>query len=63
HVRIQWTGLEAAEVDLYRDGSLVVTTANDGAFVDSVPPDGGTRVYRVCDSGTDRCTPEAVLEP
>ncbi|MGK7312755.1 MAG: endonuclease/exonuclease/phosphatase family protein [Candidatus Longimicrobiales bacterium M2_2A_002] len=63
HVRLRWAGLEATEVDIYRDGELVVTGANDGAFLDSVPPGGSALAYRVCERGTDRCTPEAVLEP
>jgi PKD repeat protein/type II secretory pathway pseudopilin PulG len=51
---LTWTGAIGANVDVYRDGVLVVTTANDGAYSDSVPK--GTFVYQVCQQGTLVCS-------
>jgi PKD repeat protein/type II secretory pathway pseudopilin PulG len=51
---LAWTGAIGANVDVYRGGVLVVTTANDGAYSDSVPK--GTFVYQVCQQGTLVCS-------
>ena len=49
-VRLTWTGASTATVDVYRNGTLIVTTPNDGSHIDSVVP--GTYQYRLCNSGS-----------
>lgn len=49
-VRLLWTGATTSTVDIYRNGANVITTPNDGAHNDLVPP--GTYQYRVCDLGS-----------
>jgi len=34
---LTWSGAPARTVDIYRDGELVATTENDGAFTDQIP--------------------------
>jgi hypothetical protein len=55
-----WSGATAANVDIYRNGVRVVTTANDGLHVDTIATKrGGSFTYRVCDAGTSTCSNEA----
>jgi len=53
-VDLTWSGAGGANVDVYRDGVLIVTTANDGAYTDSVGH--ATFVYKVCEQGTQVCS-------
>jgi hypothetical protein len=52
------SGTTAANVvDVYRDGILITTTANDGEYTDAMNNRGGaTYVYRVCEAGTSTCS-------
>ena len=54
-----WTGATASSVDVYRNGALFTTTANDGAHVDTIGKVSGTFTYKVCDAGTTTCSNEA----
>ncbi len=56
---LRWSGAATDHVDLYRDGALLLTTGNDGRYLDELPVQPGTTVtYRVCEPATDRCSPE-----
>jgi PKD repeat protein len=55
-----WVGASAANVDIYRNGLKIVTTANDGAHTDTVTR-GGTFTYRVCNQGTTVCSNNAAV--
>lgn len=58
---LAWSGAASVNVDIFRDGGLVITTANDGAFTDGpLGKGGGTAVYQVCEAGTATCSNEAV---
>ena len=49
-IDLSWTGATSADVEIYRDGSLLVTTANDGAYTDQTNNRGGaTYTYQVCE--------------
>lgn len=48
---LAWSGATSANVDIFRNGGLLVTTANDGAYSDTVPSKA-TYTYRVCQSGS-----------
>ena len=54
---LDWTGATTANVDIYRDGSLISTTANDGAFTDPInKKGGGSYAYEVCEAGSSDCS-------
>ena len=56
-VDLSWSGASAASVDVYRNGTLITTTANDGAHTDAInQKGGGSYVYRVCNAGTTTCS-------
>jgi serine protease AprX len=56
-VRLNWSGAISANVDAYRNNVLIVTTANDGLYVDSTGDTGRARyTYRVCQAGTETCS-------
>jgi serine protease len=57
YVDLVWAGATSANVDIYRDKVLIITTANDGAHTDGTAPAGrGTHSYRVCEAGTKVCS-------
>jgi len=54
---LSWSGATTNNVDIYRNGSLVTTTANDGAYTDATGrKGGGTYTWKVCDQGTSNCS-------
>src|SRR5438876_6571885 len=51
-VRLTWSGATSANIDVYRNGALIVTTANDGSYTDSTGDTGRARyTYSVCEAG------------
>ena len=62
NVDLSWSGASATNVDIVRDGSVVTTTANDGAYSDNIGEKGGaTYQYEVCDAGTSNCSNTATV--
>ena len=62
-VDLTWSGAPSVNVDIIRDGSLVATTGNNGAYTDNIDAKGGaTYTYKVCeeDSITACSDPESV---
>lgn len=58
-VDLSFSGAGGSSVDIYRNGSLHVTTANDGTYRDSFGKrDSGTYTYKVCEAGTTSCSAE-----
>ena len=64
-VALRWDGASTAEVDVYLEGGLVRTTANDGSYTYAVVLDdhegfapGSTVTFRVCERLTDVCSPD-----
>jgi outer membrane protein assembly factor BamB len=56
-VRLQWRGATSANIDVYRNRALIVTTPNDGRYDDSTGDTGRARyTYRVCEAGTQTCS-------
>lgn len=52
-----WSGASGTNVDVYRDGAMIVTTPNDGAYTDGPNgKGGGSATYRVCEAGTSTCS-------
>ena len=56
---LSWSGLNGANVDVYRDGSAS-STANDGSASYTVTK-GVSVTFKVCESGTTTCTNEITL--
>lgn len=58
---LTWSGASTANVDVYKNGSLLVTTANDGAYRDGPLAKSGTATYQVCEAGTGVCSDPVTL--
>lgn len=59
---LAWGGATSTSVDIFRNGSKIVTTANDGAHTDNIGlKGGGTHTYRVCEAGTSTCSPDVTV--
>jgi subtilisin family serine protease/PKD repeat protein len=58
YVDLTWSGAATTNVDVFRNGVRVTTTANGGAYIDSVSSNG-TYTYRVCEAGTNTCSNES----
>lgn len=57
NVTLSWADASTTNVDIFRNGSLVVTTANDGSYTESFRK-SGSYTYKVCDQGTSNCSSE-----
>jgi subtilisin family serine protease len=56
---LTWSGATSTNVDIYRDGAGVATTANDGEYTDTTgKKGGGSAIYQVCEAGTTTCSNE-----
>lgn len=59
---LEWSGATSTDVDIYRDGSVIATTANDGSYTDNIDQrGGGSYTYKVCEAGTSTCSNEATV--
>ena len=54
---LTWAGFTTVNVDIYRNGSRVTSTTNDGFWTDALR-NGGTYRYKACNSGTSTCSNE-----
>ncbi len=56
-VLLTWSGATSTDIDVYRDGMLIATTANNGSYTDSTGDTGRARYsYKVCEAGTSNCS-------
>jgi subtilisin len=54
---LSWSGATSTNVDVYRDGTFLTTTANDGGYTDGpLGRGGGSATYQVCEAGTSTCS-------
>ena len=57
-VDLAWTNAVGSSVDVYLNGTLLINTANDGAYRDT--RGRGTWLYKVCQAGSaTACSPES----
>ena len=57
---LTWSGQTSTSVDVYRNGGMITTTDNDGAYTDDINNrGGGSYTYKVCEAGTTTCSNEA----
>lgn len=55
-VDLSWTA-GAGDADIYRDGAVIATVANNGAYSDNLGSAGSaTYEYQVCEAGTSTCS-------
>jgi PKD repeat protein len=57
---LSWANASGANVDVFRNGTRITTTANDGAHTDTLSA-AGTYTYRVCNAGTSTCSSDATV--
>jgi subtilisin family serine protease len=56
-INLTFAGLSGSNVDVYRNGTKVTTTANDGAYPDSISSKSTLNyTYKVCEAGTATCS-------
>jgi aqualysin 1 len=55
NVDLAWTGA-TTDVDVFRNGVKVTTTANDGAYSETLGKGAGSYTYQVCEAGTSTCS-------
>nr|WP_105213078.1 S8 family serine peptidase [Pseudoalteromonas sp. T1lg22] len=56
YVDLSWAGAATSMVDIYRNGQLITTTANDNAHTDSLGKVAGSFGYQVCEQGSSVCS-------
>ena len=58
---LTWNGATTTSVDVYRNGVLITTTANDGFYTDNIDlRGGGSYTYQLCEAGNSSvCSNEA----
>jgi len=61
-VDLNWEGATTSNVDIYRNGDLRTTTANDGTHTDVDKKLKDTFTYKVCEPDTTTCSNEAIVE-
>jgi len=61
-VDLSWSGATSSNVDVYRNGTRIVTTLNDGFYTDSPGGSGhATYTYQVCNAGSQTCSNQATV--
>jgi hypothetical protein len=61
-VDLTWSGASGSNVDVYRDDVKIDTPLNSGSWTDNINVrGGGSYVYRVCNAGTDTCSPDVTV--
>lgn len=61
-VDLTWSGATSTSVDIYRDSTKIATTANDGAYTDSMKTKGGgSYTYEVCEAGKATCSNDVTV--
>jgi hypothetical protein len=61
-VDLSWNGATSSNVDIYRNGPILVTVPNTGSYTDSTGQKGhATLTYKVCNAGTQTCSNQATV--
>lgn len=58
---LTWNGATSTNVDIYRDGSLITTTGNNGAYIHGPFNQGRPATYQVCEVGISTCSKEVTV--
>jgi len=62
-VDLSWSGSNAVNIDIYRNGIVIATVPNNGSNKDFIGVRGGNvrYTYKVCDAGTTNCSNEVTV--
>jgi hypothetical protein len=62
-VDLTWSPVTSANIDIYRNGVVIATVPNNGAYKDFIGVRGGNAryTYKVCDAGTSNCSNEVTV--
>jgi hypothetical protein len=62
-VDLSWSGSNAANIDIYRNGVVVATVPDNGTYKDFIGVRGGNvrYTYKVCDAGTQNCSNQVTV--
>jgi hypothetical protein len=61
-VDLSWSGASSPNVDVYRNGTAIMSTGNDGSQSDPINRKGsGTYKYKLCEGGTNTYSAEVVV--
>jgi serine protease len=62
HADLAWSGATSTNVDIYRNGAVILTTPNDGVHTDNIgKKGGGSYTYKVCAAGSSTCSNEVTV--
>ncbi|CAE6887460.1 COG1404 Subtilisin-like serine proteases [Vibrio sp. B1FLJ16] len=57
NVNLEWVNATARKVDVYRNGTIISTTSNDGSYTDTLASNAyGMYSYQVCDQSSGNCS-------
>jgi serine protease AprX len=60
--RLTWSGATSPNIDVNRDGVVIATVPNTGAYTDSTGTTGqASFTYKVCEAGTQTCSNEVTV--
>src|SRR6266487_3129960 len=60
--RLTWSGATSSNIDVNRDGVVIVTVPNNGHYNDSTGTTGqATFTYKVCEAGTQTCSNSVIV--
>jgi hypothetical protein len=59
---LTWSGATSTNMDIYRDGSLITTTENDGAYTHGPFTKGKPATYQACEAGTSSCSNQVTVD-
>jgi len=61
-VDLAWSGATSSTVDIYRNGTRIVTVPNNELYTDSTGGHGhATYTYKVCNAGTQTCSNQVTV--
>ena len=61
-VDLSWSGATSINVAIYRNGTVIATVLNNGAYTDTIGGSGGgTYTYQVCKAGSTTCSNQATV--
>lgn len=56
YIDLTWSGASSTNVDIFRDGSRILTTVNDGKQTDIKGGTSGSFTYKICEAATSNCS-------
>ncbi|ANQ20748.1 alkaline serine protease [Vibrio natriegens] len=57
NVNLEWVNASTRKVEVYRNGTVISTTGNDGAYTDALASDAyGMYSYKVCEPSSGNCS-------